>query len=290
MMRRLLCIAVAVTALHGYATAQSVSPEYYQPYVMPVSFAGHYLKVEYGALMGSKRPAPEAYTFGMLNNMLQGTYKPKFKSIASFEMGWSFPKTKIGNLEQRNFGVTGDISLKGLKAPFDLKGPTDKNIKATYTKAISAYSFGAGLNLNYRFMRKHFVRAGLKVYPTLLMCPDMFVQITAPNVTNEANSSRSVITAGSQSPVKNGVISNYAPKATAVFALQYAYGAEVILFKTFMAGISYNHAVINADYKYYNDSRNSSGVPTLTTKSFKSNLYYSHIALRAGFYFSRGYR
>lgn len=290
MMRRLLIIAVAVTALHKHGSAQDLNPEYYQPYVIPVSFAGNYLKIEYGALMGSKRPAPEAYTFGMLNNMLQGTYKPKFKSIASFEMGWSFPKTKIRDVEQRNFGVTGDISLKGLKAPFDLKGPTDKNIKATYTKAISAYSFGAGINLNYRFMRKHFVRVGLKLYPTMLMCPDMFVQITTPNATNEANSSRSVITAGSQNPVKNGMISKYDSKATSAFMLQYAYGADVIFFKTFMAGISYHHAVINADYKYYNDSRNSFGQPTLTTKSFKSNLNYSHVALRAGFYFSRGYR
>jgi hypothetical protein len=290
MMRRLLLSAWVVVIFCECVTAQSQDPGYYQPYVIPVSFAGNYLKVEYGGLMGSNLPAPEAYTFGMLNQMLQGTYKPKFKSIASFEMGWSFPKTKISNLEQRRFGVTGDISLKALKAPFDLKGPSDKNIKATYTKAISAYSFGAGLNLNYRFMRKHFVKVGLKVYPTLLMSPDMFVQITTPNATNEANSSRSVITAGDQNPVKNGMIGKYDSKATGLFTLQYAYAADVILFKKLIVGIGYHHAVIDADYTYYNDSRNSFGQPTITKKTFKANLNYSHIALRAGFYFSRGYK
>jgi hypothetical protein len=290
MMRRLLFIAVVVSVFQGGAVAQSLDPEYYQPYVIPVSFSGNYLKIEYGGLMGSNLPAPEAYTFGMLNQMLQGTYKPKFKSIASFEMGWSFPKTKISNLEQRSFGVTGDISLKGLKAPFDLKGPTDKNMKAVYTKAITAFSFGTGINLNYRFMRKHFVKVGLKLYPTLLMCPDMFVQITTPNAVNEANSSKSVVTAGSQNPVQKGMIGKYESKATPFFTLQYAYAADVILFKKFMAGIAYNHAVINADYTYYNDSRNSFGQPTITKKGFKSNLNYSHVALRAGFYFSRGYK
>lgn len=290
MIRTLLFIAIVISLFHDGARAQKLDPAYYQPYLIPVSFAGTYLKIEYGAPMGSNVPAPEEYTFGMLNQMLQGTYKPKFQSIASAEIGWIFPKTKLNTLEQRKFGLTAELSLKGLKAPFDLEGPSDKNITATYTKEITSFSFGTGVNLNYRFSRKHFLKIGLKAYPTLLMSPDMFVHITRPNAINEANSSKSVITAGSLSPVENGRISQYDSKETPVFTLQYAYSADIILYKLLIVGISYNHAMINANYSYYNDRRNSVGDPAITEKNFKSNLNYSHVALRAGFYFSREYR
>lgn len=288
MIRSAFLIAVLLVVVYSQAMAQSTDREYYEPYVIPVSFAGTYLKVEYGGLTLSGAPAAENYSFGMLSHILQGTYKPRFKSIIAGEAGWSFPKTRLSTLEQRTFGVTGDISLKFLNAAFDLAGPVDKHITATYTQGIGSISFGAGINFNYRFQRKHFLKVGFKVYPTLLECPDLFVEIK-PDAPNGAES-RSVITASGESPVENGMINEYVSGGAPAFALQYAFGADVILLKKFVAGIGYHHGLITADYTYYNDTRGGGGAAVITEKNFKANLNYSHVSLRAGFYFSRGYK
>ncbi len=281
-------MAVFFVGVCGQTKAQRTDREYYEPYVIPVSFAGTYLKVGYGGLMASNVPVAEAYTFGMLGHILQGTYKPKFKSIIAGEAGWTFPKSKLSTLEQRRFGVTGDISLKVLSAPFDLSGPTEKNITAHYTQGMGSFALGTGVNFNHRFKRKHFLKVGFKLYSTLHENPELFVEIL-PDGPDGAQS-KSVITASGESPVENGLITYDGPNGAPAFALQYAIGADVILFKKFVAGVGYHHALIDADYAYYNQSAGAVTAPVVTEKKFKANLDYSHVSLRAGFYFSRGYK
>lgn len=286
MIRRLFFMAVFFV-ICGQAMAQVTDREYYEPYVIPVSFAGRYVTIEYGSLMASNAPVAEAYTVGMLSHILQGTYKPRFKSIIAGEAGWTFPKTKISTLELRRFGVTGDVSVKVVVAPFDLTEPTDKGVTASYTREIGSLALGAGVNFNYRFKRKHFLKFGFKVYPTMLVTPDLFVEIR-PDDWN-GTQSWSVITASTEHPFEDDITS-YVPQGTPVFSFQYALGADVILFKKLMVGFGYHHALIDADYTYYNQNSGAMAGPGTTEKKFKANLNYSHVSLRAGFYFSRGYK
>jgi hypothetical protein len=289
-MRRLMTVLLAFLIPGAVLNAQTLDNHYYKPYVIPVAMAGGYFTFHGGTPMPAQLNSVENYQFNMIAPMLQGLVQPRFKYMASFEAGWSFPKTRLRYTEKRNFQITGDISIKASSSPFAFEPVNNPAITAQYTKAINSIGAGAGINLNYRILRVNFIKLGAKVYPGFQTTPELYSvykQTTAPAAT-----SYTVVTSSRD----NIQVSNLAAYSFAqpdpVFNLQYSLSAEVVLFKKLIAGISYTNAMIEKDYRYLNfiDYTTPTTLDKFEEKSFAAAMDYSYVSLKVGLYLSRGYR